>query len=83
MKVKKIMFSLLFVVMIFLSVSKPLVTEARELPGFTVSCAVPLPPSAPGEEKKDMITAVIGLTVLGIIVVGGLSYLKKNFGENE
>ena len=80
---KKYIAGFMLGLMIFMSFAKPVEVAAKEKINISVSCAVPLPPSAPGEEKKDMITAVVGLTVLGVIVVGGLSYLKKNFSEKE
>ena len=62
---KKYIAGFMLGLMIFMSFAKPVEVAAKEKINISVSCAVPLPPSAPGEEKKDMITAVVGLTVLG------------------
>lgn len=57
--------------------------EAKEITSVGLGCAVPLPDSKPGEEKKDMLSAVIGLGVLTIIVCGGIVFLKKNYSDKN
>lgn len=41
------------------------------------ACGVPIPESAPGEEKKDIAAALIGLSVITAVVIGGLLLLQK------
>lgn len=68
---------------IVLAVSMALAVPAQESyrPAGIAACAVPIPASLPGEEKKDTISAVIGLSVLLVLVGGSLVFLQKKKEE--
>ena len=86
-KAKKILWCMVGVMVLsfFLGMGAKIDAKAqvRIVSSHSVSCAVPLPASKPGEERKDMISAVIGMGVLLVIVSGGLVVLKKSFGEKK
>ncbi|MBQ9991593.1 MAG: hypothetical protein IJP31_11755 [Lachnospiraceae bacterium] len=66
-------------VSIMASVKEALPVHAGGLGPASVyfACGVPIPESAPGEEKRDIITGLIGLCTLTAIVSGGLLILQK------
>lgn len=68
---------------LFLGMITPIEVQAGGRVSPIISCAVPLPPSKEGEEKKDIISAAIGMATLLVIVCGGIVVLKKKYGEKQ
>lgn len=77
--------TLVFLLGVFLmtSLGKAVPVYGQEMPVTFFACGVPIPDSAPGEETKDLVSGLIGLSALTAAVAGGLLVLQNRKSDKE
>lgn len=75
--IRKNALALLLGALLMASFREAVPVYGREMVTTFFACGVPIPDSAPGEETKDLVSGLIGLSALTAIVSGGLLVLQK------
>lgn len=76
-KVRKTIIPLLLGVILLVAAETSLPVHGQERLSPVAACGVPIPDSVPGEERKDLISGLVGLSILTALVSGGLLILQK------
>ena len=78
-------YTFLLCLLLCLTCPTPLTMEAQAVVTYELpmGCGAPIPSSAPGEEKNDLISAIGAFSILLIIVGGGIIYLEKKNQKKE